>query len=65
MIAGCPQGTLIGCILYILYINPIAFPSEITIQVGEIITKYWEKLDKDINLTQDNLTLPETMQSVK
>lgn len=66
MIAGCPQGTLLGCILYILYINPIAFPGEITIQVEETLTRYWEKLDKDINLVLDeNLYLPDTVQSVK
>ena len=65
MIAGCPQGTLLGCILYILYINPIAFPGEITIQVEETLTRYWEKLDKDINLVHENLSLPETVQSVK
>ena len=29
---GCPQGTLIGVILYILYINPVGYPREITIQ---------------------------------
>ena len=65
MIAGCPQGTLIGCILYILYINPIAFPGEITIQVEEPLTKYWQHLDHDVTLVQNNISLPSTMQSVK
>ena len=65
MIAGCPQGTLIGCILYILYINPIAFPGEITIQVEEILTKYWENLDNEITLVHNNIPLPSTVQSVK
>ena len=38
---GCPQGTLIGVILYILYINPIGFPGEITLQVNDIMKTYW------------------------
>ena len=38
---GCPQGTLIGVILYILYINPIGFPGEITLQVSDFLHKYW------------------------
>ena len=65
MIAGCPQGTLIGCILYILYINPIGFPGEITIEVGEILAKYWEALDNNLNLVKNTLTLPDTLQAVK
>ena len=65
MIAGCPQGTLIGCILYILYINPIAFPGEITIQIEETLTKYWEHLDHDLTLVHSNISLPSTVQSVK
>ena len=65
MIAGCPQGTLIGCILYILYINPIAFPGEITIQIEETLTKYWEHLDHDLTLVHNNISLPSTVQSVK
>ena len=65
MIAGCPQGTLIGCILYILYINPIAFPGEITIEVSEILAKYWDSLDRNLNLVHNTLTLPDTLQAVK
>ena len=37
MSGGCPQGTQIGMILYILKINPISFPGEITIQVSDIL----------------------------
>ena len=37
---GCPQGTLIGVILYILYINPIGFPGEITLQINDIVKSY-------------------------
>ena len=37
---GCPQGALIGVILYILYINPVSFPGEITLQVNEIVKNY-------------------------
>ena len=42
---GCPQGTLIGVILYILYINPIGFPGEITLQINDIVKSYWNQLD--------------------
>ena len=62
---GCPQGTLIGVILYILYINPIGFPSEITLQVSDIIHKYWEKFPTNLDLTPTNQTLPLTLNSTK
>ena len=62
MIARCPQGTLIGWILYIRYINPIAFPTEITIKSRD---KYWEKLDKDFVCIQNRHFLSAKMQSVK
>ena len=42
---SAPQGTLLGVFLYILYINPICFPGEVTIQVHEVLTKYWQHLD--------------------
>ena len=62
---GCPQGTLIGVILYILYINPIGFPGEITHQIIDLIKSYW----KDIGILPDLLpttnSLPESMNSVK
>jgi hypothetical protein len=45
MKGSSPQGTLIGVIIYILYINPIAFPGEITLQVHHLVTDYWERLD--------------------
>ena len=54
---GCPQGTLIGVILYILYINPIGYPGEITIQVSETIHKYWEQMPLIPDLIPCNKTL--------
>ena len=65
MDGGTTQGTLIGVILYILYINPIGFPSEITLNVNESLTKYWEefKVPESIPLNDDKL--PETLQSTK
>ena len=62
---GCPQGTLIGVILYILYINPIGYPGEITIQVSETIHKYWEQMPLIPDLLLTNKTLPSTVNSVK
>ena len=65
MPGGCPQGTLIGNILYILYINPIGFPGEITLQVNDTIRKYWTHLDHIPLLTPSNITIPTTMNSAK
>ena len=62
---GCPQGTLIGVILYILYINPIGFPGEVTLQISDILVEYWNHLDNILNLTPSTTTLPSTMNSVK
>ena len=65
MPGGMPQGTLLGVILYILYINPVGFPSEITTDISDILHKYWEVLD-DIPAPVSNYeTLPETLQSIK
>ena len=65
MPGGCPQGTLIGVILYILYINPIGFPAEITSQVNEAIKNYEVHLDTIPDLILNSNTLPETMNSAK
>ena len=65
MPGGCPQGTLIGNILYILYINPIGFPGEITLQVNDTIREYWTHLDHIPLLTPSNITIPTTMNSAK
>ena len=40
MPGGMPQGTLLGVILYILYINPVGFPSEITTVISDILHEY-------------------------
>ena len=42
---SAPQGTLLGVFLYIFYINPICFPGEVTLQIHDVLTKYWEKFD--------------------
>ena len=62
---GCPQGTLIGVILYILYINPIGYPGEITLQISEILHNYWEYLDTVPNLVATQNSLPPTLNSSK
>ena len=51
--------------LYILYINPIAFPSEITIQVGENLTNYSDVLDNYDELQEQHSILPSRLQSTK
>ena len=62
---GCPQGTLIGVILYILYINPIGFPGEITLQVNDIMKTYWDNLDTIPDLLPQNTLIPSTLNSTK
>ena len=65
MPGGMPQGTLLGVILYILYINPVGYPAEVTINISETIHKYWEVLEDIPNIVMGNEVLPETLQSVK
>ena len=62
---GCPQGTLIAVILYILYFNPIGYPGEVTLQVSEQIHKYWEQVPLFSELVPHNHTLPDTMNTAK
>ena len=62
---GCPQGTLIGVILYILYINPTGFPGEITLKISDIIHSYWKKMPLIPDLSPPSLTLPETLNCTK
>ena len=65
MSGGCPQGTLIGVILYILYINPIGYPGEITLQVSNIIHRYWDNIGIVPDLVPNNKSLPPTLNSAK
>ena len=60
-----PQGTFLGVILYILYINPVGYPGEITIDISDTLHKYWEVLDEIPDLVQNDETLPTTLQSIK
>ena len=62
---GMPQGTLLGVILYILYINPVGFPSEATIKISDVLHDYWNVLDSVPTLPTNTATLPLTIQSVK
>ena len=62
---GCPQGTLIGVILYILYINPIGFPGEITLQISDILKNYKSPLDIFPDLLPNNKSLPATLNAAK
>ena len=65
MPGGMPQGTLLGVILYILYINPVGFPSEVTINISDTIHEYWNALDGIPDTTMNNEKLPKTVQSIK
>ena len=65
MKGSSPQGTLIGVILYILYINPIAFPGEITLQVHHLVTEYWKKLDAVPDIIPTEETLEEQLNTAK
>ena len=60
-----PQGTLIGVIIYILYINPVCFPSEITLSVHDEVTQYWKKMDEVPKVTVSDVTLPPDLLSLK
>ena len=62
---GCPQGTLIGVILYLLYINPIGYPGEITLQISDVLHTYWEHLDSIRELVPSQKALPPTLSSAK
>ena len=62
---GMPQGTLLGVILYILYINPVGFPSEVTVKISDIVHKYWECLDDIPEIVTSNETLPNSIRCVK
>ena len=62
---GMPQGTLLGVILYILYINPVGFPSKITISISDLLHDYWIVLDTIPDLPTNSETLPPTVQSTK
>ena len=65
MLGGMPQGTLLGVILYILYINPVGYPAEVTIKISETLHNYWEVLEDIPNIVIGDEVLPETIQSVK
>ena len=65
MPGGMPQGTLLGVILYILYINPVGYPAEVTIKISETLHNYWEVLEDIPNIVIGDEVLPETIQSVK
>ena len=65
MPGGMPQGTLLGVILYILYINPVGFPSEATIRISKDIHNYWNSMENIPDIPSNPDTLPETIQSTK
>jgi hypothetical protein len=62
---GCPQGTLIGVILYILYINPIGFPGECTLQINDSIKNYWLNIGILPDLVPTGITLPKPLNAAK
>ena len=51
---SAPQGTLIGVFLYILYINPIGYPRDVTLKIHEVLKNYWEQFDVELELTNIN-----------
>ena len=51
--------------LYILYINPVGFPSEITIKISDTLHDYWSVLDTIPVLPTNMENLPPTVQSIK
>ena len=50
---------------FIFYINPIGFPSEITLNVNDSLTKYWEEFKVPESIPLNDEKLPETLQSTK
>ena len=62
---GCPQGTLIGVILYILYLNPIGFLGEPTLQVCDVIHNYWDTMPTSVELSPSFKALPPTLNTAK
>ena len=65
MPGGMPQGTLLGVILYILYINPVGFPSEVTIKISDKLHQYWNILDNIPPLPVNNTSLPDSVVCTK
>ena len=56
---------LIRVILYILYINPIGFPGEVTLTISDTIDNYWEKIGIIPDTLNNSSTLPLSMNSAK
>ena len=48
-----------------MYINPVGFPSEITISISDLLHDYWIVLDTIPDLPTNSETLPPTVQSTK
>ena len=65
MPGGMPQGTLLGVILYILYINPVGFPAEVTLKCSEAIHNYLEVFENIPEVCQSNEPLPGNLKSIK
>ena len=42
---SAPQGTLLGVVIYLLYINPIGFPGEATLHIHNVLTSYWQEFN--------------------
>ena len=62
---GMSQNTLLSVILYILHINPVGFPSEVTINIYDKIHQYWNILDNIPTLLVNNTSLPSSVMCTK
>ena len=65
MPGGMPQGTLLGVILYILYINPVGFPAEVTLKCSDAIHNYLEVFENIPEVYQSNEPLPGNLKLIK
>ena len=62
---SAPQGTLLGGALYVLYINPIGFPSEFTEKLNLALNEIGDHPESSILRNQHEPSLPETVKSIK
>ena len=59
---SAPQGTLFGVVIYLLYINPIGFPNEATLQIHDVLFSYWQeyKIPNHLNILTEKIQIGNT-----